>query len=68
MNSQIIENQLLEIQNFLELHNEFLLQYKFGKSFALQRPEIEIEFAQNKLLFSFLDDKGFQTWRSKSLK
>jgi len=63
MNSQNIENCFLEIQSFLNAHNEFLLQYKFGRSFALQTTEIEV--SQNKLLFSFLDDKGFQTWRVK---
>ena len=63
MNSQNIENCFFEIQNFLNTYNEFLLQYKFGRSFALQTTEIEI--SQNKLLFSFLDDKGFQTWRVK---
>ena len=68
MTSPNIENQLLEIQDFLKRQNEFLLQYKFGKSFALQIAEIEIEFSQNKLLFGFLDDRGFQTWRVKKFE
>ncbi|CAN5713189.1 hypothetical protein BH20ACI4_BH20ACI4_29740 [soil metagenome] len=54
-----------EIYRFLNSQNEWLLQYKFGKSFPLDASEIEIEISHNKLLFSFLDDKGFQTWRVK---
>ncbi|MEO6588786.1 MAG: hypothetical protein ABIP06_05610, partial [Pyrinomonadaceae bacterium] len=68
MTSQNNQEQLLEIQNFLRSNNEFLLQYKFGKSFTLQTTEIEAEISQNKILFSFLDDKGFQTWRVKKFE
>ena len=62
------ELEFSQIAEFLALQNEWLLQRKFGKSFALKSSEIEIEFSQNKLLFSFLDDKGFQTWRVKKFE
>lgn len=55
-----------EISAFLDSQQEWLLQYKFGKSFALDAAEIETEISHNKLLFSFLDDKGFQTWRVRN--
>ena len=62
------ELEFSQIAEFLALQNEWLLQYKFGKSFALKSTEIEVELSQNKLLFSFLDDKGFQTWRVKKYR
>ena len=55
-----------EISDFLNSQQEWLLQYKFGKTFALDAAEIETEISHNKLLFSFLDDKGFQTWRVRN--
>ncbi len=51
------------LQNSLDAHHEWLLIEQTGKSFALERHEIELEFAQNKMLFGFLDESGFQTWR-----
>lgn len=51
------------LQNLLDAHHEWLLIYPTGKSFSFQKTEIEIAFERNKILFSFLDDKGFQTWR-----
>ncbi len=47
----------------LNSHNEWLLVRHSGETFYLRRNEIEIEQAKNKTLFSFLDEKGFQTWR-----
>ena len=58
-----LENAKNELQTILDNHHEWLLIYALGKSFPLQNSEIELEFKQNKLLFSYLDDKGFQTWR-----
>lgn len=55
-----------EIADFLNLQQEWLLQSKSGKNFALSASEIETEILNNKLLFSFLDDKGFQTWRVRN--
>lgn len=57
-----------ELQNLLAAHREWLLIYASGKSFALQNAEIEIVFERGKLLLSFLDDKGFQTWRVTEFK
>lgn len=66
MNSLEFSQQ--EICDFLNSQQEWLLQYKFGKSFALNVTEIETEISHNKLLFSFLEDKGFQTWRVRNYK
>ena len=57
------ENSQNEIQKLLDEHHEWLLIHALGRSFPLEKSEIEFEFLQNKLLFSYLDDKGFQTWR-----
>ncbi len=54
-----------EITRFLKTRNEWLVQYKFGKTFSLKSSEIETEISHDKLLFGFLDDRGFQTWRVK---
>jgi len=51
------------LQNLLDAHHEWLLIYPTGKSFSFQNTEIEVVFERNRTLFSFLDDKGFQTWR-----
>lgn len=52
-----------QLQNLLDAYHEWLLIYASGRSFALQKTEIEITFERGKLLLGFLDDKGFQTWR-----
>ena len=57
------ENSQNEIQKLLDEHHEWLLIHALGRSFPLEKSEIEFEFLHNKLLFSYLDDKGFQTWR-----
>jgi hypothetical protein len=56
------EDSFLEIRDFLETGNEFLLRYKYGKSFALLASEIEIELTRGRPLLGFLDDRGFQFW------
>lgn len=63
-----LENSCRELRAFLNSQTEWLLQYKFGKSFSLKSGEIDIEIAQNKILFGFPDDKGFQTWRVKKFE
>lgn len=55
-----------DICTFLDTHHEWLLIREFGKTFPLERPEIEIESVENKALFSFLDDIGFHSWRLNS--
>lgn len=55
-----------KISVLLASQTEWLLQYKFGKSFPLDSTEIEIEITNDKLFFGFLDDRGFQTWRIKN--
>ncbi len=62
------ETLQIELQNLLDEHHEWLLIHASGKSFSLQKPEIEISFERNKLLLGFLDDKGFQTWRITDFK
>ncbi len=63
-----IETTLIEIKSSLEMHKEWLLIHLSGKTFALQKDEIELRLEHNKILFSFLDEKGFQTWRVTSFK
>ncbi len=58
-----LENALIEITEIFNAYNEWLLIRASGKTFALQRNEIEISFERGKILFAFLDEKGFQTWR-----
>jgi hypothetical protein len=53
------ENLPVELQNLLDAHHEWLLINAAGKSFALQKSEIEITFERGKILFGYLDDKGF---------
>lgn len=52
-----------EIAQILQSCNEWLLIRASGKTFALQKNEIEILDERGKILFSFLDETGFQTWR-----
>lgn len=52
-----------EICKILDSHIEWLIIDSNGRSFAVQNNEIEIELSREKLLFGFLDSKGFQTWR-----
>ena len=57
-----------ELQNLLDAHHEWLLIDASGRSFALQNSEIEIASERGRLLFAFLDEKGFQTWRIADFK
>lgn len=63
-----LEVTLTKIRNLLELQNEWLLIHSSGKTFALQKDELELEIKHNKILFGFLDEKGFQTWRVVEFK
>ncbi len=63
-----LENDLETLNEFLASNNELLLINSNGKSFALKKDEIEISSQRGRILLSFLDDKGFQTWRIKSIK
>lgn len=56
-------NSLDEIQDLLDSQAEWLLIPALGKTFPLENTEIEITNEHDKILFGFLDDKGFQTWR-----
>lgn len=58
-----LEGALKEITETLKSCNEWLLIGAAGKTFAFRKDEIEIAKTGEKILFSFLDDKGFQTWR-----
>ena len=63
------QNGFAEISAFLDSRNEWLIVHSStGNSFALKRDEIEINFERNKILFAFLDDKGFQIWRVANYK
>jgi hypothetical protein len=59
----MLENFKHELRARLDAQNEWLLIHASGKSFALRNAEIELESSGDKLLFGFLDDNGFQTWR-----
>jgi transcription elongation factor len=58
-----LENSFAEITKKLNSHNEWLLIGASGKSFPLQRGEIEFTFEREKIIFGFLSDAGFQIWR-----
>ena len=52
-----------KIKDLLDSNKEWLLIHLSGENFPLQNDEIELEEKNNKILISFLDDRGFQTWR-----
>lgn len=58
-----LDDKFTEIKDLLKSHNEWLLIHSSGKTFAFQQDEFEFKFERGKILFSFLDEKGFQTWR-----
>lgn len=63
-----LENALAEITQFLNSRNEWLLNHLSGKTFALRHSEIEVSLEHNKIIFGFLDEKGFQVWRIANYK
>ena len=58
-----LEAVFSRIKNLLESNVEWLLIHSSSQVFALHNNEIELDFKNEKILFSFLDEKGFQTWR-----
>lgn len=56
-------SDLTTLKNLLNANNEWIITHMSGETFSLRLSEIEIETAADKILFSFLDRKGFQTWR-----
>ena len=62
------ENAFSEIIQLLASSNEWLVIHSSGNAFALKRDEIELAFEREKILFGFLDDKGFKVWRVRDYK
>nr|MDQ3043260.1 hypothetical protein [Acidobacteriota bacterium] len=64
----IEEHGFHEIIESLDSGNEWLVIHSSGNAFALLRDEIELTFERGKILFGFIDDKGFQIWRVAGYK
>jgi hypothetical protein len=56
-----------ELESLLNAHQEWLL-IDDGKTFALNRREIELRGAERKILFGFLNEKGFRSWNLSEWK
>lgn len=52
-----------EIRALIDGHFEWLLVREEGKSFPVNRTEIEVAHTGGKTLFGFPDDRGFHSWR-----
>ena len=52
-----------DLRDAISSHHEWLLIRDLGRTFPLQKTEIEIIDDGEKLYFGFLDDKGFHSWR-----
>lgn len=52
-----------ELREIFASHHEWLLVRDIGKTFPLDRHEIEVFHDGEKAFFGFLDDKGFHSWR-----
>ncbi len=63
-----LNNVFEELNKFLKSHNEILLINQSGKAFSLKNNEIETQIERDRILISFIDDKGFQTWRVVALR
>ena len=63
-----LESSFAEITKKLDSHTEWLLIGASGKSFPVQRGEIEFTFEREKIIFGFLSDAGFQIWRVADCK
>ncbi|MEJ7860454.1 MAG: hypothetical protein WKF90_02340 [Pyrinomonadaceae bacterium] len=57
------ENIFIETSALLKSRNEWLLIGQSGKTFALERDEIELTFERGRIILGFLGEKGFQIWR-----
>lgn len=53
----------IDLPALIDAHTEWLVVSENGKTFPLNRSEIELLDDDNKLLFGFLDDKGFRSVR-----
>ena len=62
------ETSYKELFTYINSQTEWLLVRSNGKSFSLKLDEIELIFEREKLLFSFVCDGGFQTWRITDYK
>jgi hypothetical protein len=62
------ETALAEITENLASNNEWLIVHASGKSFALQKCEIEITLERGKIILGLMDEKGFQLWRVRNYK
>lgn len=63
------ENSHQEIAALINIHEEWLLiDSATGKSFSIRRSEIELKNERGRILFGFLDEKGFKTWRVENWK
>lgn len=58
-----LENDFAKLGEMIKANREWLIVRASGKVFALVESEIEVELKLNKILLSFLDASGFQTWR-----
>jgi hypothetical protein len=52
-----------QLRELIAGHPEWLLVREMGRSFPLDRSEIEIENGGSRSRFGFIDDDGFHTWR-----
>jgi len=52
-----------ELRTLIDAHHEWLLVRELGRSFPLNKDEIDIEIDGRKTIFGFLDDIGFHSWR-----
>ncbi len=52
-----------ELRELIDGHHEWLLVRDSGRSFPLDRSEIEITAEADRTLFGFPDEKGFHSWR-----
>ena len=52
-----------ELRELIASHHEWLLVRELGKTFPLERHEIEITEDGSKVFFGFLDDNGYHAWR-----
>jgi hypothetical protein len=57
---------LSELRDRIDTQVEWLLVPPDGATFAINRDEIEIEQPNGKMMFGFLDDRGYHTWRLNS--
>ncbi|MDQ2746377.1 MAG: hypothetical protein M3T96_03850 [Acidobacteriota bacterium] len=63
-----LENALADLNRTLAAHHEWLIVNAAGKSFAVQKREIELTLERGKIIVGFLDEKGFQLWRISDYK